>query len=80
VQVLGKSEELFVCRKVVELEGNDDKTKYIFMTHEHNVGHNHDIKISFSNIYTILVLVTKFKSYNIDRIIHFNIILSSHAL
>jgi hypothetical protein len=36
-----------VCSKEVGLEGNVDKTKNTFMSHEQNAGHNHDIKISY---------------------------------
>jgi hypothetical protein len=37
---------LLICRKDVGLEGNTDKAKYVFMSHEQNAGHNHDIKVS----------------------------------
>ena len=29
------------------MEGNVEKTKYMFMSNEQNTGHNHDIKVSF---------------------------------
>ena len=36
---------MLVRSKGVGLEGNVDKTKHMFMFHEQNAGHNHDIKI-----------------------------------
>ena len=30
------------------MEGNVEKTKYMFMSNEQNTGHNHDIKVSFN--------------------------------
>jgi len=35
-------------RKEVGLEGNVDKTKYMFMYKKQNAGHNHDIQVSFN--------------------------------
>jgi hypothetical protein len=54
VELLGNSEGLLVCRKEVGLKGNVDKTKCMFMSHEQNAGHNHDIYVSFN-------IVDKFK-------------------
>jgi len=45
--LLGNREGSLVRSKEVGQEGNADKAKYMFMTHEQNVGHNHDIKLSF---------------------------------
>jgi hypothetical protein len=48
VELLGNTEWLLVRRKEVGLEGNADKPKYMFMSHEQNAGYNHDIKVSFN--------------------------------
>jgi len=47
VELLGNREEVLVRRKEVGLEGNVDKIKYMFTSHEQNAVHNRDIKVSY---------------------------------
>jgi hypothetical protein len=43
--IVWKHRRVLVCSKEDGLEGNVDKSKNMFMSHEQNAGHNHDIKI-----------------------------------
>ena len=48
--MFGNTEGLWVCGKEIGLEGNVDKTRNMFMSHEQNAGQNHNIKISFKAV------------------------------